>query len=41
MAELKGYIRTLHSFLLKSNDFEKKLSRNVKKLAHEVSNQGF
>lgn len=39
MLELKGYIRNLHSFLLKSNDFEKKLSKKVKQLAQEVTNQ--
>lgn len=39
MTELKGYIRNLHTFLLKSNDLEKKLSIKVKHLAQQVTGQ--
>ncbi|KAJ3386772.1 hypothetical protein HDU92_002313 [Lobulomyces angularis] len=39
MNELKGYIKNLHSFLLNSNTFEKKLAKKVKQVQQEVANQ--
>ncbi len=39
MLELKGYFRNLHACLLKSNDFEKKLSRTAKQLTNDINNQ--
>lgn len=37
--ELKTYLRTLHNFLLFSNDFEKGLGKKVKTMTQDIINQ--